>query len=124
MGESRRTRIEAALAYGERSEELIISVKRSSVPAEMKLKVGNRVPLSNGMTALVMEMNEERIRLDANDELAGKALTLDMQLVAFSDAVLARVADGLHRGVFALGCFWGTLHWPGFQFWYDKALRL
>lgn len=89
-----------------------MSVKRSKVEAQMEVKVGNRVGLSNGMTAVVVHINDECIRLDANDELAGKALTFDIQLVAFNEAVLGAVAHGLQRAVFALGCFWGKFGGP------------
>ncbi|CAN8062738.1 unnamed protein product [Agarophyton chilense] len=108
VGDSRRSRIESEMAYGQRSEELVISIAAESVPKELKLKVGDRVPLSNGLRATVLEMGEKEVRLDANHELAGKDLTFDMELVGFSEAVLQPVQDGLKRAIFGLGCFWGA----------------
>ncbi|KAI0563045.1 peptide methionine sulfoxide reductase [Gracilaria domingensis] len=112
VGASRRSRIEAERAYGQRSDELIISISAASIPKEMKLKVGDRVPLSNGMRGCVVDVNEKEVRLDANHELAGKALTFDMQLVSFFEPVLQPVQEGLKRIIFGLGCFWGKfLRW-------------
>lgn len=74
----------------------------------MNFKPGMRVPLSNGMMALILEVSEATIRLDANHELAGKALTFDMELTGFEESALSSPAAGMQRAVFALGCFWGT----------------
>lgn len=108
IGESRKTRIEPQNAYGARSDDLLITLPHSGVPEGMDLEAGARVPLSNGMRALVVEINEKEVRLDANHELAGKPLTFDMQLVSFEEHVLGPVANGLERAVFGLGCFWGA----------------
>lgn len=109
MGESRRTRIEPGRAYGERTDELLVTVPRDRVPEGMTLSAGTKVPLSNGMMALVLDANDKEIRLDANHELAGKALTFDMELVGFQESVLVPPQSGLKRAVFGLGCFWGEL---------------
>lgn len=85
-----------------------MNVPRSKVPEGMDFKPGMRVPLSNGMMALVLEATDTEIRIDANHELAGKALTFDMELAGFEEAVLPAPAEGLKRAVFGLGCFWGT----------------
>lgn len=58
--------------------------------------------------ATVIEVTETHVRIDANHELAGKALTFDMELVSIEDPVLAPPAQGLERAVFGLGCFWGA----------------
>lgn len=88
---------------------MIISIPRDTVPEGMTLSPGIKVPLSNGMMALVLEVNDKEIKLDANHELAGKALTFDMELVGFQDTVLGSPQAGLKRAVFGLGCFWGKL---------------
>ena len=84
-----------------------MSMPMSSVPPSLTLKVGMRVPLSNGMQALVVKVTDSEVKLDANHELAGKTLTFDMELVGFSEKVLSKPAEGLSRAVFGLGCFWG-----------------
>lgn len=108
VGESRRTRIDPKNAYGTRNDEMIVSVPRDRAPSDFDLSPGIRVSLSNGTTATVIEVTETEIRMDANHELAGKALTFDMELVGFEDTILSAPKDGLERAVFGLGCFWGA----------------
>lgn len=108
VGESRRTRIEAERAYGERSEDMVVKMERSRVPEGMEVVVGSKVPLSNGMMAVVVGADAEAVEVDANHELAGKALTFDLELVGFEESVLGAVGRGMERAVFGLGCFWGA----------------
>lgn len=95
-------------AYGERTEELVITVPRDRAPTEMALDVGQKVPLTNGAVATVLAVSEEEIKLDANHALAGKTLVFDLQLMEILDSVLSPPPEGLERIVFGLGCFWGA----------------
>lgn len=107
-GETRRTRIDTENAYGARSDDMLFSIPFSAFPSGLAPEVGKRVPLSNGMSASIVEVTEDNVRLDANHELAGEALTFDMQLVGFAETILSAPANGLERAVFGLGCFWGA----------------
>lgn len=107
-GQSRRATIEADRAYGQRSEDYVFSVGRSAYPSGLPLEKGARIPLTNGMSATVVDINDDQITLDANHHLAGKTLTFDMEFVAYAEPVLGPPADGLQRAVFGLGCFWGA----------------
>lgn len=84
-GESTTTRIAAESAYGPRLDDLLISVEREQLPADLEPAVGDRLNLrrSDGDTVAVTvaETDEETIVLDANHPLAGKALNFEIELV-------------------------------------------
>lgn len=106
-GETRRVRIEPANAYGSVNKDLVVSLPRDRVPAGVTLQEGQRVPLSNGMSAKVLEISDSFVLIDANHELAGKILNFEMELVSFEEKVLQPPQNSLERAIFALGCFWG-----------------
>jgi peptide-methionine (S)-S-oxide reductase len=108
LEERKRAVLKPEVAYGERSDELVMSIPRDRAPSGMELEVGQKVPLTNGATATVLGVNDSEIKLDANHNLAGKTLIFDLQLVGFLDSVLPTPAAGLERLVVGLGCFWGA----------------
>ena len=80
VGDTVNVRIEPEQAYGERRDDLIIEVPLSSLPEGVT--AGDRLRSQQGGTALVLEVTDEFVRLDANHELAGEALTFEIQLVS------------------------------------------
>lgn len=80
VGESRKVRMEAKDAYGEVRPDLVLEVPIAQAPAG--IKVGDKVRLGNGQPATIREVTAEVVRVDANHELAGKALTFEVELVA------------------------------------------
>jgi len=84
-GEEKTVTVLAADAYGPRRDELIVSVARSNLPADVDPEVGQRLQMSSpdGQTfqATVANTSEEAIVLDANHPLAGQDLTFEIQLV-------------------------------------------
>ena len=77
--------IPAEEAYGERQEELVFEVPRSSVQQGIDVSVGDfvEVHLPDGQTApmRIASVGDEMMTLDANHPLAGKELTFDLELV-------------------------------------------
>ncbi|PNH10940.1 Peptide methionine sulfoxide reductase [Tetrabaena socialis] len=53
------------------------------------------------MAALVTSIDKETIKLDLNHELAGKALTFDVELMKLVPS------ERMARATFGAGCFWG-----------------
>ncbi|MDA3041214.1 MAG: FKBP-type peptidyl-prolyl cis-trans isomerase [Actinomycetota bacterium] len=80
-GESRSVRMEASDAYGERDDNLVVSVPASQAPAG--LSVGDQVA-AGGRPATVVSVDSETVTIDANHQLAGEALTFDVELVRIS----------------------------------------
>lgn len=80
VGQKTTTRLEPAQAYGERRGDLVIDVPRNRAPEGVKL--GDKVQLSNGTPAVVVDLTAENVRIDANPPLAGKALTFEIELLS------------------------------------------
>lgn len=81
VGESRTIRLEADDAYGERRDDLVLSVPREQAPPD--LSVQDRVRLGD-QPAVVVDVTDEHVVVDANHPLAGQPLTFDVELVRFA----------------------------------------
>ena len=85
VGESKTVTIPPGEAYGERDEQLLQEVPKSSLPDEMKAEVGMQLqsqsPDGQIMNLVIAEVTEESVMLDANHPLAGQALTFAIELV-------------------------------------------
>ena len=79
VGETVTVRMEAAQAYGQRDESLVFDLPASGAPEG--LQEGDRVVLDGDRPALVLEITDAIVRIDANHELAGQALTFEIELV-------------------------------------------
>lgn len=83
-GDSLTVVIPAAEAYGEADPELVFTVERSRMPAEIPLEPGTPIQLSNEqgqMDVVITGVGPEEVTLDANHPLAGKDLTFDIEIV-------------------------------------------
>lgn len=99
VGEKRSLQVGPEKAYGAPRSDLVADVPKSSAPEG--LEIGNVVQLSNGATARVTDVTEEKVTIDANHPLAGKALTFEVELLD----VVPR--SSLELATFGGGCFWG-----------------
>jgi FKBP-type peptidyl-prolyl cis-trans isomerase 2 len=84
VGDKKIVELSPAHAYGERSDEAIMSFPKSAAPDG--LEVGQQVRLSAGGVATVIELNEETVRIDANPRLAGETLIFDLELLSITPA--------------------------------------
>jgi FKBP-type peptidyl-prolyl cis-trans isomerase 2 len=84
-GESKTVNIPTDQAYGPRREDMIVTVDRSQLPADLNPRVGQRLELTqmDDQTILVTmtDITDSSMTLDANHPLAGKTLTFDIELV-------------------------------------------
>jgi peptidylprolyl isomerase len=84
-GEAKTLIIPVDDAYGERSEDMVITVDRSDVPADMTPEVGMPMEIAQGndvvIPVVITEVSETHVTLDANHPLAGMDLTFDLKLV-------------------------------------------
>lgn len=84
-GEKKTITLAPELAYGEQQPENLLEFPLASMPHLKSLQLGMQVklPLQGGraVSAKVVEVTEEVIRLDANHPLAGQTLTFDLEIV-------------------------------------------
>lgn len=103
VGERKTVHVEPEHAYGPSDPNRgPVEVPASAAPPG--LQVGDQVRLVTGATARVTAMNGESITIDANHEMAGKALDMEVEL---KDCVKDATAV-LEKADFAIGCFWGA----------------
>ena len=82
VGDVRTVHIEPANAYGEWSEDNVVEFPVD--PNQGEVKVGDQVMLTSGQPAVVLEITDEIVRIDANHALAGKALTFEIEILAIT----------------------------------------
>lgn len=85
VGEKKTVTIPADEAYGPSKKELIVKIPRqgfiSDTPPEVGQKVQSREANGNIIVAVVTEVTDTSITLDANHPLAGKDLIFEIELV-------------------------------------------
>ena len=85
VGEVKTVTIPAAEAYGLHDDDLVLTFSKDELPEGMDPKVGDQIPLSGSggriVNALVVEVTDTTIIVDANHRLAGKDLTFEIELV-------------------------------------------
>ncbi|HBC07785.1 MAG TPA: peptidylprolyl isomerase [Rhodospirillaceae bacterium] len=87
-GDTKKVTLEPDDAFGDHNPDLVQTVGRGTIPAEIPLEVGAVLEATNEtgnpMHLVVLEFNDEDVTLDANHPLAGKALTFELTLVEFA----------------------------------------
>lgn len=84
-GDSTTVEIPSAEAYGEVREDMIITVEREKLPADIDPEVGMQLQLQQpdggAMPVVVSDLTESHITIDANHPLAGRDLKFEIELV-------------------------------------------
>ncbi len=84
-GDSKTTTIPSDQAYGPYRQELVMAIERKQMPADFSVEVGQPVEIRHQsgqvFPAIVKQLSESEVILDANHPLAGQDLTFDLQLV-------------------------------------------
>ena len=81
IGEKKTARLEAADAYGEPRDDLIIEVPREQLPED--IVVGEQGSMG-GIPVTILDITDEIVRLDGNHRLAGETLTFEIEIVSIS----------------------------------------
>lgn len=84
-GSSKTIKIPSEQAFGPYIKELVVEEDRNTYPADFKFEVGQYLQLpqegSEHNLATVVKVTDKTVTLDKNHPLAGKDLTVDIELV-------------------------------------------
>lgn len=85
VGEHKTVNIPVDEAYGQRTNEALVTLPRSEFPEDIQPQVGQELQMSDDQghvfPVIVAEVGDEHVVLDANHPLAGQDLTFDITLV-------------------------------------------
>ncbi|QSE96930.1 FKBP-type peptidyl-prolyl cis-trans isomerase [Fulvivirga lutea] len=85
IGDKKTAEIPSKEAYGERNDDMIVSVPKAQLPPDLSPSVGQQLsmqqPSGQAIPVVVTSIDEENIEIDANHPLAGKDLTFEIELV-------------------------------------------
>jgi peptidylprolyl isomerase len=87
IGESVETTIAPENAYGHHTDDLVMEFDREQFPSDSEPEVGLEVVLSNGsqqIPAVIVEVTDNSVILDANHDLAGETLIFTIKLLSIS----------------------------------------
>jgi FKBP-type peptidyl-prolyl cis-trans isomerase SlpA len=94
LNEKKTITISKEEAYGDVNKDLIQEVNKTELPQDMAPKVGmglvSKSPDGQEMNLMVVEVREETIVIDGNHPLAGKDLIFDLEVLAITEAVVAK----------------------------------
>ena len=89
-GETKTTTIEASNAYGQHETAAVFDVPRSQLPPGVEPEVGQQLglqhPSGQMIPAVIAEVSDTSVTIDANHPLAGENLTFEIQLVGVEAA--------------------------------------
>lgn len=100
-GGKQRVEVPAAEAYGERDASQVQQVKRSVLPVEGELRIGEQFqagPDRFAPVVTVVAIDGENVTLDANHPLAGVDLTFEVELVTARMATAEELSHGHAHG--------------------------
>lgn len=84
-GESKTVTIPPEEAYGPHKEEFVMDVPRDRMGQDIEPEAGMQLQLTdpNGRTipAVITEIDDDSVKIDANHPLSGKVLIFDIQIV-------------------------------------------
>ncbi len=85
VGQSKTVMIPSEDAYGPHLDDLVLVLEREQIPENMDPAVGEQLQMqrTDGSTivAIVIDVSEATVTVDANHPLAGKDLTFEIELV-------------------------------------------
>ena len=101
IGDKKVINVPAADAYGNKNDELVITVQRSQFPEDAQLNIGDvfQVNQDQGLPPFaVIAIEGDEVTLDGNHPLAGEDLNFDIEITELREATETEVAHGHAHG--------------------------
>lgn len=87
IGDSKTANIKSEEAYGERNDQMIITLTKDKFPENIDPEEGQQLSMQSQqgqpIPVVVTKVEEDEVTLDANHPLAGKDLVFDIEIVEF-----------------------------------------
>ena len=99
-GDKKKIRVQAAEAYGERAETMVVKVPREKLPTQ-EIRVGDRFrggPDEHSPVFMVKEVTDTIVTLDGNHPLAGQDLNFAVEIVDVREATAEELSHGHVHG--------------------------
>ena len=107
-GEKKTVTLPPEDAYGVRQEGMIIDIPKEQIPENMKLEIGMRLhlrdPQGHPVPAMVAEVTEDTVKMDANHPMAGKTLIFEIEIAETGLQSDAEACDDSGGGHVCTGC--------------------
>jgi peptidylprolyl isomerase len=88
VGETKTITVAPEEAYGPRSEELLIQIKKGFLPENITPAIGEQLQIpqkdGNPIDVTISDMDEDTVTLDANHPLAGTTVIFNVLLVGIT----------------------------------------
>ncbi len=88
IGETKTVKVPPDEAYGPRNEDLVRKMEKSKFPPKIEAREGVfvsiRQPDGGVLDAVITEVTDEVVTLDANHPLAGKPLSFEIEMLEIS----------------------------------------
>ncbi len=83
-GESLSVALEAADAYGERDDRMVVEIPRTEFDEPETLEIGEDIQVNDGKTGGIMtivSMDDDKVTLDGNHPYSGKSVVFDINII-------------------------------------------
>ncbi len=91
IGETRSLEVPPEAAYGPRREELVFNIPSDHFPEHITPEIGMQLQIKQQdgtpFAAVITDMEEEEVTLDANHPLAGQTLYFEVELLEIPQSV-------------------------------------
>ncbi len=98
QGDTFAAKIAPNEGYGERDESRVETVAKDMFPSDEEITPGMEFhaegPNKELMTITILEVNQDTIKIDGNDSLAGVTLNFDIEVLSIRDAEETEISHG------------------------------